>query len=59
LKNVTLDRKTDDILWARISDQSQAEAEETDFPVNDPGVSANARRRRWEQLMGENKGRST
>jgi hypothetical protein len=32
-------------------------AEETNFPVDDPGVSANARRRRWEQLMAENKGK--
>src|SRR5262249_10837992 len=32
-------------------------AEETTFDLKNPGLSANARHRRWEQLMQENKGR--
>ncbi len=32
-------------------------AEETDFPVKDMGVTANARHLRWNQLMAENKGK--
>lgn len=31
--------------------------EETDFPVKDMGVTANARHMRWNQLMSENKGK--
>jgi hypothetical protein len=31
--------------------------EETDFNVNDPEASANARRSRWEQLIAQNKGK--
>ena len=31
--------------------------EETDFPVNDPSNSDNARRARWDVLMAENKGK--
>ena len=58
LKNVTLDRKTDGyFVGSNFPINPKLTAEETDFPVNDPGVSANARRRRWEQLMIENKGR--
>lgn len=30
--------------------------EETDFNINDPSSSANARRSRWEQLIAQNKG---
>jgi hypothetical protein len=58
LKNVTLDRKTDGyFVGSNFPISPKLTAEETDFPINDPGVSANARRRRWEQLMGENKGK--
>jgi len=58
LKNVTLDRKTDGyFVGSNFPINPRLATEETDFPVNDPGVSANARRRRWEQLMAENKGK--
>jgi hypothetical protein len=58
LKNVTLDRKTDGyFVGSNFPINPKLAAEETDFPVADPGVSANARRRRWEQLMAENKGK--
>jgi hypothetical protein len=58
LKNVTLDRKTDGyFVGSNFPISPKLTAEETDFPVNDPGISANARRRRWEQLMAENKGK--
>jgi Phospholipase B len=58
LKNVTLDRKTDGyFVGSNFPINPKLATEETDFPVNDPGVSANARRRRWEQLMAENKGK--
>jgi hypothetical protein len=57
LKNVTLERKTDGyFVGSNFPISQKLAAEETDFPVDDPGVSANARRRRWEQLMAENKG---
>ena len=58
LKNVTLDRKTDGyFVGSNFPINPRLTTEETDFPVDDPGVSANARRRRWEQLMAENKGK--
>jgi hypothetical protein len=58
LKNVTLDRKTDGyFVGSNFPISPKLTVEETDFPVNDPGVSANARHRRWEQLMTENKGK--
>ena len=58
LKNVTLDRKTDGyFVGSNFPINPKLAAEETDFPVDDPGVSANARRKRWEQLMAENKGK--
>jgi hypothetical protein len=58
LKNVTLDRKTDGyFVGSNFPISPKLAAEETDFPVNDPGVSGNARRKRWEQLMAENKGK--
>jgi hypothetical protein len=58
LKNVTLDRKTDGyFVGSNFPISAKLAAEETDFPVDDPGVSANARHRRWEQLMAENKGK--
>src|ERR1700688_4954694 len=58
LKNVTLDRKTDGyFVGSNFPINPKLTAEETDFPEDDPGVSANARHRRWEQLMAENKGK--
>src|SRR5258708_33263560 len=58
LKNVTLDRKTDGyFVGSNFPINPKLATEETNFPVDDPGVSANARRRRWEQLMAENKGK--
>jgi Phospholipase B len=58
LKNVTLERKTDGyFVGSNFPINPKLTAEETDFPVDDPGVSANARRKRWEQLMTENKGK--
>jgi hypothetical protein len=58
LKNVTLERKADGyFVGSNFPISQKLAAEETDFPVDDPGVSANARRRRWEQLMAENKGK--
>ena len=58
LKNVTLDRKSDGyFLGSNFPINPKLTAEETNFPADDPGVSANARRRRWEKLMAENKGK--
>src|SRR5580704_5463925 len=56
LKNVTLDRKSDGyFVLSNFPINPKLTAEETNFPADDPGVSGNARRRRWEQLMAENK----
>jgi hypothetical protein len=58
LKNVTLERKTDGyFVGSNFPISPKLTAEETDFPVDDPGISGNARHRRWEQLMAENKGK--
>ncbi|MFZ5929065.1 MAG: C45 family autoproteolytic acyltransferase/hydrolase [Acidobacteriota bacterium] len=58
LKNVTLERTSDGYFTgANFPVSPKLAAEETVFPVNDPSVSANARRARWEQLMAEFKGR--
>jgi phospholipase B-like protein len=58
LKNVTLERKTDGyFVGSNFPVNPKLAAEETDFEVNDPSNSPNARRRRWEQLMVENKGK--
>jgi len=58
LKNVTLDRKSDGyFVGSNFPINPKLATEETNFPVDDPGVSANARHRRWEQLMAENKGK--
>jgi hypothetical protein len=57
LKNVTLERKTDGFfVGSNFPIDPKLTAEETSFAVNDPGVSANARHKRWNQLMAENKG---
>jgi Phospholipase B len=58
LKNVTLERKTDGyFVGANFPISPKLAAEETDFAVSNPENSANARHRRWEQLMAENKGK--
>lgn len=58
LKNVILERSRDGYFaGANFPVSPKLAAEETTFPMNDPSVSANARRRRWEQLMQEYRGR--
>lgn len=58
LKNVTLDRKTDGyFVGANFPINPKLAAEETNFDLKDSGLSGNARRKRWEQLMQENKGK--
>ena len=58
LKNVTLDRKTDGyFVGSNFPINPKLTTEETTFPINDPSNSPNARHRRWEQLMNENKGK--
>ena len=58
LKNVTLERKKDGyFVGANFPINPKLAREETTFDSKDMGVSANARRIRWEQLMAENKGR--
>jgi hypothetical protein len=58
LKNVTLERKTDGyFVGSNFPINPKLTAEETNFAAEDPGVSGNARHRRWDQLMAENKGK--
>jgi Phospholipase B len=58
LKNVTLDRKTDGyFVGSNFPINPKLAAEETSFATTDKTNSANARHRRWEQLMAENKGK--
>jgi len=58
LKNVTLERKTDGyFVGSNFPINPKLAAEETDFALTDNANSANARHRRWEQLMSENKGK--
>ncbi|MBI4893005.1 MAG: peptidase C45, partial [Acidobacteria bacterium] len=58
LKHVTLERSKDGFFTgANFPVNPKLAAEETDFPVNDMSVSANARRVRWDQLMAESKGK--
>jgi len=58
LKHVTLERKSDGYFaGSNFPINPQLAAEETDFKVSDPTVSANARHARWDQLMAANKGR--
>ncbi len=57
LKNVNLWRKKDGYFaGANFPVDPKLTREETTF-TDDPGLSGNARRRRWETLMAENKGR--
>ena len=58
LKHVTLERKTDGyFVGSNFPINDKLIADETNYPADDPGISANARHKRWEQLMKENKGR--
>jgi hypothetical protein len=58
LKHVNLERKKDGyFVGSNFPIDSKLAAEETTFDLQNPGLSANARRKRWEQLMQENKGR--
>jgi hypothetical protein len=57
LKNVTLDRKTDGyFVGSNFPINPKLAVEETNFAMADASNSPNARHRRWEQLMNENKG---
>ncbi|MGB9605683.1 MAG: C45 family autoproteolytic acyltransferase/hydrolase [Bryobacteraceae bacterium] len=58
LKNVTWQRTRDGyFVGANFPVNEKLAREETTFPVKDPSVSPNARRKRWEQLMADYKGR--
>jgi hypothetical protein len=58
LKNVTLERKTDGyFVGSNFPINPKLTAEETTFAAKDMSVSGNARHKRWEQLMKENKGK--
>ena len=58
LKNVTLERKTDGyFVGSNFPINPKLASEETNFSLSDKSNSANARHRRWEQLMVENKGK--
>jgi hypothetical protein len=58
LKNVTLDRTKDGYyVGSNFPINPKLIAEETDFPINDPDTPNLVRKRRWEQLMAENKGK--
>jgi len=57
LKNVTLERKQDGyFVSSNFPINPKLAREETDFDLNNPSLSENARHVRWEQLMAENKG---
>ena len=58
LKYVTLERTKDGYFTgANFPIDPRLTAEETDFDKNNPALSPNARRVRWEQLMEENTGK--
>lgn len=57
LRNVTLQRSKDGFfVGSNFPDNASLISQETDFPVKDMSISANARHIRWNQLMAENKG---
>jgi hypothetical protein len=57
LKHVTLERKTDGyFVGSNFPIDPKLAAEETNFDMKDMGLSANARHKRWEQLMEQYKG---
>lgn len=58
LKYVTLERTRDGyFVGSNFPVNPKLAAEETDFPINDPNTPNLVRKRRWEQLMAENKGK--
>ena len=58
LKNVTLDRKTDGYFaGSNFPINPKLAAEETKFNLKDASLSANARHKRWTQLLEQNKGK--
>ena len=58
LKNVTLDRKSDGYFaGSNFPINPKLASEETNFNLKDPSISANARHKRWTQLLEENKGK--
>jgi hypothetical protein len=58
LKNVTLERTKDGyFIGSNFPINPKLIAEETTFPTNDPNTPNLCRKRRWEQLMDENKGK--
>lgn len=58
LKNVTLQRTKDGYFCgSNFPANEKLVREETKFDVNDKGLSPNARRIRWEQLMAEHRGK--
>jgi len=58
LKNVNLERTGDGyFVGSNYPIDARLAKEETEFDLNDPGQSPNARRVRWNQLMRENKGK--
>lgn len=58
LKNVTLQRSKDGFfVGSNFPVDPKLIAGETDYPVKDMGISANARHLRWDSLMAENKGK--
>jgi hypothetical protein len=58
LKNVTLERKTDGYFaGSNFPINPKLAAEETNFDLKDPSISANARHRRWTRLLETNKGK--
>ncbi len=58
LQNVTLERTRDGyFVGANFPINEKLVREETEYDPKDPGVSGNARRARWEQLMAEYKGK--
>jgi hypothetical protein len=58
LENVTLERKTDGyFVGSNIPINPKLAAQETNFDLQDSGLSGNARHRRWIKLLEENKGK--
>jgi hypothetical protein len=58
LKNVTLERTRDGYyVGSNFPINPKLVTQETDFPINDPNTPNLVRKRRWEQLMAENKGK--
>lgn len=58
LKNVTLERKTDGYFaGSNFPINPKLAAEETNFNLKDSSLSANARHKRWMQLLEQNKGK--